>query len=92
MIKVIKILEIQPEFIDCELNNGFKKRISLHPLLKKHSNFKGIEQLQNVQFLKTAKIGQFGEIFWKDVVTSSNNEKWNYDISPEFINFHGESI
>ena len=45
-----------------------------------------------MQFLKTAQIGQFGEIYWKDVVTSSSNEKWNYDISPEFINFHGESI
>ncbi len=92
MIKVIKIIKIQSKFIDCELNNGIKKRITLGPLFKKHSNFKGIEQLQNMQFLKTAQIGQFGEIYWKDVVTSSNNEKWNYDISPEFINFHGESI
>jgi len=92
MIRVINILEIQQEYIDCELNNGTKKRIALLPLLEKHSNFKGIEQFQNLQFLKNAKIGEFGEIYWKDAITTSSNEKWNYDISPEFINFNGVSI
>ena len=92
MIRVVKILDIQQEYIDCELNNGTKKRITLHPLLEKHSNFKGIEQFQNLQFLKNAEIGAFGEIFWKDAVFTSTNEKWNYDISPEFIYFHGASI
>lgn len=92
MIRVVKIIEIQQDYIDCELNNGIKKRLALHPLLEKHSNFKGIEKFQNLQFLKNAKIGAFGEIYWKDAVQTSSNEKWNYDISPEFINFNGVSI
>jgi hypothetical protein len=35
MIKVINIIKIQSKFIDCELNNGIKKRITLGPLFKK---------------------------------------------------------
>ena len=46
----------------------------------------------DLQFLKNAKIGTFGEIYWKDAVYNSTNEKWNYDISPEYINFNGVSI
>lgn len=33
-----------------------------------------------------------GEIFWKNIITTSNNEKWNYDISPEFIFHNGITI
>ena len=65
MIRVVKILDIKQEYIDCELNNGAKKRITLHPLLEKHSNFKGIEQFQNLQFLKNAEIGVVSGDFWK---------------------------
>jgi hypothetical protein len=54
---------------------ALKKELPLVHYLKKHFNIKGIEQLQNMQFLKTAQIGKFGEIHWKDFVTSSNNEK-----------------
>ena len=48
--------------------------------------------LNDYNILKNAKIGAFGEIYWKDAVYNSTNEKWNYDISPEYINFNGVSI
>jgi hypothetical protein len=92
MLRVVKIINIQPNLIDCELNNGVKKRIDLNPLLQKQGHFKGIDQLKNVHFLEKARIGECGEIYWKDAITTSNNQKWNYDISPEIVDFYGESI
>jgi hypothetical protein len=92
MIRVTKILKIDSGKIVCQLNNGTKKSIDVKPLIEKHSIFEGIEQLKNETFLKTAQIGEFGEIYWKDAVTTSSKQKWNYDISPEYINYFGESV
>ncbi len=92
MIRVVKILKVDSGNIICELNNGTKKKVDINPLIQKHARFEGISQLKNEDFLKTAQIGEFGEIYWKDAVTTSGKQKWNYDISPEYINFFGESI
>lgn len=92
MIKVVRILEIDSTYIICEMNNGAKKKLNIAPLIKMHAAFKGIEQLNNENFFRKVQVGEMGEIFWKDAVTTSSNQTWNYDISPEYINFYGENV
>jgi hypothetical protein len=92
MLRVINILKIDQDSLVCELNNGHKKRVYIQPLLHKHAHFKGIEQLKNEGFLQKASIGELGEIYWKDAVSTSSHEKWNYDISPEYIEAYGTPI
>jgi hypothetical protein len=92
MFKVKKIIEVTPYSIVCELNNGIKKKLDILPLIEKHSNFKGIDQLKNRATFESVAIGEMGEIFWKNIITTENNEKWNYDISPEFIFHNGITL
>ena len=92
MLRVIDILKFEQGSLVCELNNGNKKRIQIQPLVHKHAHFKGIEQLNNNDFIRKAKIGELGEIYWEDAVSTSSNEKWNYDISPEYIEAFGEAV
>jgi hypothetical protein len=92
MFKVNKIIEVTPYSIVCELNNGILKKLDILPLIEKHANFQGIDQLKNKATFESVAIGDMGEIFWKNIITTSNNEKWNYDISPEFIFHNGITI
>jgi hypothetical protein len=92
MLRVINIVNIEQDSLVCELNNGHRKRIFIQPILKKHAHFKGIEKLNNIDFLQKAKIGKMGEIYWEDAVYTSSYEKWNYDISPEYIDAFGEPV
>ena len=85
MFKVKKIVEVTPYSIVCELNNGIFKKLDILPLIEKHSNFNGIDQLKNKSTFESVAVGEMGEIFWENIITFSNNEKWNYDISPEYI-------
>lgn len=91
MIKVTKIVEIAPFYIVCDLNNGVKKPLEILPLIEGQKQFQGIELLKEQKIFKTASIGEMGEVFWKYLITIQN-EKWNYDISPEFINFNGITV
>jgi hypothetical protein len=34
-----------------------------------------------------AEIGELGEICWRKVIFGKGGERWDYDISPEFV-FH----
>jgi len=91
MIKVTKIVEIAPYYIICDMNNGVKKRIEILPLIEKQKKFEGIELLKEKEIFESAGIGIMGEIFWKDLI-KIKNERWNYDISPEFIFYNGSTI
>jgi hypothetical protein len=92
MFKVKKIIEVTPYSIICELNNGILKKLDILPLIEKHSNFKGIDQLKNKARFESVAIGEMGEIFWKNIITTPKNEKWNYDISPEYIFYNGITL
>ena len=92
MFKVRKIVKIKPYSIVCELTNGVLKKLEILPLIEKHSKFNGIDQLKDKATFESVAIGEMGEIFWKDIITTSNNEKWNYDISPEFIFHNGITL
>ena len=91
MLKVVKISEIAPYYIVCDLNNGIKKRLEILPLIEAQKRFEGMESLKDNEIFALASIGEMGEIYWKDIITI-RNEHWNYDISPEFIFQNGETI
>lgn len=92
MYKVKKIIDVTPYSIICELNNGILKKLDILPLIEKHSNFNGINQLKNKTTFESVAIGEMGEIFWKNLITTKKNEKWNYDISPEYIFHNGITV
>ncbi len=91
MVKVQNIVSINNNILVCELNNGEFKKIDLSELISNHKHLIGIDKLKDIQYQKTAKIGEFGEIFWENTI-HSNNEVWNYDISPEYILHQGITI
>jgi len=91
MLKAVKISEIAPYYIVCDLNNGIKKRLEILPLIEAQKRFEGMETLKDKEIFALARIGEMGEIYWKDIITI-RNEHWNYDISPEFIFQNGETI
>ncbi len=92
MYKVKKIIEVVPYSITCELNNGVLRKVDMKSIFENHSHLNGIKQLKNENVFKSVAIGEMGEIFWKDIIISKSNEKWNYDISPEYIYYHGTTI
>ena len=91
MIRVKKILEINSYEVSCLFNNGLVKKINLLPIIEKQNHLNGIEKLKDEAYFKTVKIGIFGEIFWENTI-KSDNEFWNYDLSPEFIFHNGEVV
>jgi hypothetical protein len=92
MFKVKKIVAVSPYSIVCEMNTGILKKLEILPLIEQHSDFKGIEQLKDKTIFESAAIGEMGEIFWENIISTSSNEKWNYDISPEFIFYNGITV
>jgi hypothetical protein len=92
LYKVQKIIAIQNYSIVCQLNTGIKKRIEILPLIENHAHLNGINQLKDKSIFEKVAIGTMGELFWENLILSKSNEKWNYDISPEYIYNQGQSI
>ena len=92
MIKVINIKEVNKDYIICSLSNKQLKKIYLKPLIDKHRHLKGIEKMNDENYIKLAEIGIFGEIFWPETIINEEGDTWNYDISPEYIQVNGESL
>jgi hypothetical protein len=88
MIKVTEIIEAKPYTVICKLSDGTVKHIDVMPLLEKHKHLEGIEKLYDKDIFSKASVGKFGEILWKDIVTTYQENTptvWDYDISPEFV-------
>lgn len=92
MLRVSKIVSINQQFILCELNNGLQRKLDINSIIENHHHINGVLQLKDLTILKTAQIGEMGEIFWSNLVLNSKNETWNYDISPEFVFENGEDV
>ncbi len=92
MYKVSKIIAIENYTIVCQLNTGIKKKIEVLPLIENHAQLNGINQLKDKSIFNNAAVGLMGEIYWENLITSKSNEKWNYDISPEYIYNNGKTI
>jgi len=92
MYKINKIISVIPYSIVCEFNTGIKKKIEILPLLERHSHLNGIEKLKDKTTFEKVGIGEMGEIFWKNIIITNSNKKWNYDISPEYIFYNGKTV
>ena len=91
MLKVINLEEVKPYYIICNLSNGERRRLDILPLMEKYKKLEGIERLKDSQTFQSALVGVMGEVFWKDIILV-DNEKWNFDISPEFIFYNGIKV
>ena len=92
MLKICHINLLENFTILCTFNNGIKKMIDIMPLLEKHKHLPGIEKLKEKNIFSNARVGIFGEIVWDKIIRftdSKENEMWDYDISPEFVFYHG---
>ena len=92
MLKVVSIDNIQPFEITCSLNNGFKRKIEVKPLIQNHLHLSGISVLLDPALFLKAEIGEMGEIRWRNIIHGSEGELWDYDISPEFVLYHGAPV
>jgi hypothetical protein len=68
MIRIDKIIEIAPYYVDCLFNTGELKRIEVLPLLLNHQDLNGIDKWEKIILSP------------KD----NSGKRWDYDISPEF--------
>ena len=87
MIRIDKIIEIAPYYVDCRFNTGELKRIEVLPLLLNHQDLNGIDQLKDHSIFEKALIGEMGELKWEKIILSPKDDsgkRWDYDISPEF--------
>jgi Protein of unknown function (DUF2442) len=86
MLKVDRIIKIEPYNIVCLFNNGIEKSINVFPIIENHKHLKGIEKLKDENIFCSAKIGVFGEILWENIIYNAKDSDWlDYDMSPEFI-------
>lgn len=92
MIQVTQIVAIDNMTIICELSNGARRKLAMLPIIQQHQHINGVSKLKDAEVLKSAKIGEMGEIYWENLVLNSNNEWWNYDISAEFVYLQGEVL
>lgn len=91
MIKIDKIIHIEPYIITCAFNNGMVKKLDVKPLLEQHLHLDGVSKLLQQKNFEKARVGAMGEILWDDIVNIHYKEEeqlWAYDISPEFAFQH----
>lgn len=92
MLKINKIINIEPFQITGMFNDGQIKKLDIFPIIQNHIHLKGVENLLNESVFKKAQLGVFGEIFWSKIVESKDNNLLDYDISPDFFYHNGEVV
>lgn len=92
MYRINQIVKIDAFLITCKFNTGEIKKIDLEPIISNHIHLNGIEKLKEKFIFDSVAIGEMGEIFWKDLITNNGKEKWNYDLSPEFVFFNSIAV
>ena len=87
MIRIDRIIEVAPYYVDCLFNTGELKRIEVLPLLLNHQHLNGIDLLKDHSIIEKAMIGEMGELKWEKIILSpkdDSGQRWDYDISTEF--------
>jgi hypothetical protein len=87
MIRITNITVIPPYQLNCKFNSGVIKKLNVLPIIENQKHLTGVESLLNEEIFENVKIGEFGEIYWENIVTTEHDGQilcWNYDISPEF--------
>lgn len=92
MLKISKILRIDSFKIIGQFNDGQIKKLDVYPIIQNHLHLKGVNNLLNLAVFDKAKVGDFGEIFWSNIVELKDETLLDYDISPEYFYFNGETI
>lgn len=95
MIRITNITVIPPYQLNCKFNSGAIKKLNVLPIIEHHKHLTGVESLLNEEIFKNVRIGEFGEIYWENIVKTEYDGQilcWNYDISPEFAYQNSESF
>ncbi|MCP9767771.1 DUF2442 domain-containing protein [Lacihabitans sp. LS3-19] len=92
MLKINKIINIEPFQITGIFNDGQIKKLDIFPIIQNHIHHKGVKNLLNESVFNNAQLGVFGEIFWSKIVESNDNHLMDYDISPEYFYNNGENV
>jgi hypothetical protein len=92
MYKIKHVKAILPHSIVCEFDTGTKKILNIQPLLENHAHLEGINLLKNNAIFEKVAVGQMGEVYWENIITTQNKQIWNYDISPEYVFYNGITI
>lgn len=92
MVRLNKIIAINAFQITGQFNDGQIKKLDVYPLIKNHLHLNGVDKLLNEEVFNNAKLGDFGEIYWSQIVTSKNAILMDYDISPEYFYVNGEEV
>lgn len=89
MVRINKIIAINSFQITGQFNDGQIKRLGVYPRIKNHLHLNGVSSLLDETIFKNAKLGDFGEIYWPQIVVSKDATIMDYDISPEFFYNNG---
>ncbi|OYQ48677.1 DUF2442 domain-containing protein [Flavobacterium aurantiibacter] len=92
MLKVTRIVEINQYTLTCEFDSGAVKKLDILPLIENQKHLNGVASLKNKTLFDQVAVGPMGEVFWPNIVNSKSGDVWNYDISPEYVFFHGSDI
>jgi hypothetical protein len=74
MIRITKIVKIEPFSIVCVLNNGAMCKLDVEPLIEKHRHLNGVEKLLDFNKFQEVQIGEMGEIKWEGIVKFSDSK------------------
>jgi hypothetical protein len=89
MIHVTTILDIQPYHLTVAFDNGEVRKLDMQPILASQNNYPGVVQLFDTNVFFNAKIGDFGQIYWDNILKMRDLEgaliPCEYDLSPEFV-------
>lgn len=92
MLRIKKIINIEPFQITGMFNDGQIKKLDIFPIIQNHIHLKGVESLLNESIFIKAQLGDFGEIFWSNIVESKDKYLMNYDISSEYFYHFGKPV
>jgi len=87
MIRITNITVIPHYQLNCRFNSGAIRKLNVLPIIEHHKHLTGVESLLNEEIFANVRIGEFGEIYWENIVKTEYDGQvlfWDYDISPEF--------
>lgn len=82
-------MEAQPYYLIVTFDNGEVRKLEMQPILESQKSHKGVEKLFDLSIFSNPKIGDFGQIYWENILQMRNLQgefiPCEYDLSPEFV-------
>ena len=91
MIRIDKIIEIAPYYVDCLFNTGELKRIEVLPMILNHQHLNGIDQLKDHSIFEKALIGEMGDCTSVDKVAHSGQLGGMEGVTDDLARGNGET-